>query len=239
MDDPEEYPHVPHCAIGGFVTVNPGDTLWSLARRYNTTVQAILAANPGINLDVLHIGQLVCIPVAPGRPFPAPCANGSPYTVQPGDNFYAIAQRHHISLDALLAANPGVNPDRLQVGQQICIPTAPPPPTTCPGPTYTIRPGDTLYRLAQSHGTTVEAIISANPGINPNALRVGQVLCLPPSGVSCAGGTVYRVRPGDTLYGIASRFAVTVAGILHANPGLSINSILYPGQAICVPGRGV
>lgn len=240
MDGPEQYPHVPHCVIGGFITIRQGDTLWSLAQRYNTTVQAILTANSGIDLNTLHVGQLVCIPSTPGLPFPEPCVNGTPYFVKSGDTFYSIARRFNVSADALLAANPGVNPDQLQVGQQVCIPTLPTPTITCPGPTYTIRPGDTLYSLAQSRGTTVQAILVANPGVNPNALQVGQILCLPSGGaVSCAGGTIYRIQPGDTLYGISRRFDVTVARILTANPGISTSSVLIPGQLLCVPIREI
>ena len=45
--------------------------------------------------------------------------------------------------------------------------------------THTIRAGDTLWRLAQQYGTTVEALLAANPGIDPNSLRVGQVISIP------------------------------------------------------------
>ena len=55
------------------------------------------------------------------------------------------------------------------------------PPTTCPAGTqpYTIRSGDTLYNLAIRFNTSVDAIIRANPGINPNNLQIGQVICIP------------------------------------------------------------
>jgi LysM repeat protein len=50
----------------------------------------------------------------------------------------------------------------------------------CPGGTlYTIRPGDTIFALAQRFGTTVQAIIAANPGIDPLNLQIGQVICIP------------------------------------------------------------
>lgn len=72
------FEHPPHCESGGFVTIRPGDTLYSIARRYNTTVQAIIAANPGINPNNLPVGELVCVPnPTPGRPFPEPCPNGT------------------------------------------------------------------------------------------------------------------------------------------------------------------
>lgn len=240
MDDPV-FQHPAHCVVGGFITIQPGDTLYSLARLYNTTVQAIINANPGIDPNHLPVGELICIPnPMPGQPFPEPCRNGTPYVIKSGDNFYAIARRFGVSLDALLAANPGINPDHLRIGQQICIPTLPTPTVTCPGPTYTIRPGDTLYSLAKTLGFSVQAILAANPGINPNALAVGQILCLPTGGtIPCPNGTIYRVQPGDTLFGIARRFDVTVERILTANPGLSTNSVIFPGQPLCIPIREI
>lgn len=240
MDDPVFQPPE-HCEIGGFIIIQPGDTLYGIAQRYGITVQAIISANPGIDPNNLPVGQRICIPnPTPGRPFPEPCPNGTIYIIRPGDTFFSIARRFNISLDVLLNANPGINPDFLQVGQRICIPTLPTPTITCPGPTYTVRPGDTLYNLARILGTSVEAILAANPGINPTSLQVGQILCLPTGrAVPCPGGTIYRVRPGDTLYGIARSFDVPLERIIRANPGLSTSSIIYPGQPLCIPIREI
>ena len=108
------------------------------------------------------------------------CPNGMPYTVKAGDSFFLIARTFGVSLDSLLAANPGVNPDRLFIGQVICVPTGTPTPS-CPAGTfaYTIRSGDTFFTLAQRFNTTVTAIQNANPNVNPNSLQIGQVICIP------------------------------------------------------------
>src|SRR5690625_6630620 len=73
------------------------------------------------------------------------CGPGTtPYTIKPGDTFFLIARREGITVDALIKANPGVDPDRLFIGQVICIPKSTPP-----GPTHVIciskftRPGPT------------------------------------------------------------------------------------------------
>ena len=72
------------------------------------------------------------------------------------------------------------SPNRLQIGQVICIPTAAPPTPSCPGGfLYTIRAGDTLYLIAQRYNVTVQELIAANPGINPNNLQIGQQICIP------------------------------------------------------------
>jgi LysM repeat protein len=111
-------------------------------------------------------------------------ANHYPYTVQAGETLSSIAMRLEVSLARIMAANPGVNPYYLQIGQVLCIPACPPHHTP-----KMIEPGDTLYHIAQTYGVTVASILEANPGVDPNYLRVGQRLCIPaatvPGHVDC------------------------------------------------------
>ncbi|KKM09915.1 hypothetical protein SY88_16290 [Clostridiales bacterium PH28_bin88] len=169
------------CPAGTFpYVIQAGDTFFSLARRFGTTVEAIMAANPGVDPNRLQIGQVICIPrVAP----PDRCPAGTfPYVIQAGDTYFSLARRFGTTVEAIMAANPGVDPNRLQIGQVICIPGMR-PPDRCPMGTmpYTVQAGDTYFRLAQRFGTTVEAIAAANPGVNPNNLQIGQVICIPRS----------------------------------------------------------
>ncbi|NPV90494.1 MAG: polysaccharide deacetylase family protein [Firmicutes bacterium] len=101
-----------------------------------------------------------------------------------------------------------------------------------PDITYTIQAGDTLYLLARRYGTTVDAIVQANQGIDPMNLRVGQRINIP----GPAGGTRYAIQPGDTLYGIGRRFGTTVGAIIQSNPGIDPMN-LQVGQQITVPVR--
>ncbi|MBO8137203.1 MAG: LysM peptidoglycan-binding domain-containing protein [Desulfotomaculum sp.] len=171
----------PVCPPGTFpYRVKAGDTFYSLAQRYNTTVEAIKAANPGVDPNNLQIGQTICIPEAGPQPVCPP--ETFPYRVRAGDTFYSLAQRYNTTVEAIRAANPGVDPNNLQIGQTICIPGTP-GPGPCPSGTfpYRVRPGDTFYRLAIRYNTTVEAIQAANPGVDPNRLRIGQIICIPQS----------------------------------------------------------
>ena len=158
--------------------IQAGDTFYGLAQRYSTTVSAIISANPNVDPSRLQIGQNICLPVR--QPEFPPCPEGNYYTIRSGDTLYAIAQRYNVSLDDLREANPYVDPNRLRVGQVICIPVAV-PPVTCPpnAMSYTIRPGDTFYRLAQSFRVSLDELLRLNPGVNPDALLVGQTICLP------------------------------------------------------------
>ena len=115
------------------------------------------------------------------------CPTGTfPYTIKAGDTFYKLSIRFNVPLDAILRANPGVDPNNLQIGQVVCIPSRPTPPIPpvppCPGGFYyTIKAGDTLYSIAQMFNVSVQELMAANPGVDPNNLQIGQVICVPRS----------------------------------------------------------
>ncbi|MDI3270652.1 MAG: LysM domain-containing protein, partial [Bacillota bacterium] len=122
----------------------------------------------------------ICIPQV--TPPPTTCPPGTfAYTVQAGDTFYSLAQKYGTTVAAIQAANPGVDPSKLQIGQVICIPQVTPPPKQCPPHTfpYTVKAGDTFFRLSQRFGVSVQALQAANPGVDPNQLVVGSILCIP------------------------------------------------------------
>lgn len=217
----------PRPCPGFFYTIVAGDTLFSIAARFNTTVQAILSANPGLDPNRLFIGEQICIPTQQ----PPVCA-GTIYTIRVGDTITGIARRFNTTVNAILRANPGLDPNRLFIGQQICIPNSQPP--VCPGFIYSVVLGDTLFTLANRFNTTVQAILQANPGLDPNMLFVGQRICIPVPQPPPCQGFFYTIVAGDTLFGIAARFNTTVQAILQANPGLDPNR-LFIGQQICIP----
>jgi LysM repeat protein len=190
-------------------TIQWGDTLGKIASRFSVTSQAILAANPGLDANRINAGQVINIPaggtvggvttpftgtnpVAGVTPVPGtgPVVSGAipgTYTVQRGDWFYAIARRFGVSVVALQAANPTMNPNHLYPGQILNIPggggsSEIPVPVNPGGETsgaYIVRQGDTLYSIAVRVGKSVYALQIANHLANPNFIFPGQTLVIP------------------------------------------------------------
>lgn len=161
--------------------------------------------------------------------------------VQSGDTVSEIAQANGLSSRALRTLN-NLRSDVLQIGQRLQVPASagnsrPATPGTF---RYTVRPGDSLWRIAKQQDTTVSKLVALNK-IGPNELlRVGQVLTVP----SANGAVVYadappnkirkiqyRVRRGDSLSRIAQRFKISVGDIVRWND-LQPKRYLQPGQGL-------
>lgn len=95
----------------------------------------------------------------------------------------------------------------------------------------TVERGDTLTRLAVRHGTTVSALIQANPQLKRGTLLAGMSLTLPQAG----SAQTWTVRSGDTLYDIARRQSMTISALVAANPGLEARRALKVGQRLVLP----
>jgi LysM repeat protein len=153
--------------------------------------------------------SVVVPPVPTNAPVVAPVAlevpAGSEYTVAKGDTLAKIAKNNHVSLKALEAANPNVQPTKLKVGQKLTLPAggAAAPATTgaaagsettgvsSAGDTaYVVKSGDTLTKIAKAHGTTVKLIQSEN-NLSTTKIKVGEKLKIPAK----AGASAIPVTP--------------------------------------------
>ena len=104
------------------------------------------------------------------------------------------------------------------------------------GSSVMVASGDTLFKIANRCGTTVSALRRANPVLgSSNLIFPGQVLQLPGSILGTDGGYfIYVVARGDSLKGLATRFATTVEALLSANPEITNANVIYEGQWIKV-----
>lgn len=145
--------------------VQAGDSLWLIAQKYNTTVQALKSRN-GLTSDILSIGQVLIIPASQNT-------STIQYTVKSGDSLWLIAQKYNTTVDAIKQLN-GLASNLLNVGQILKIPASQSASYT----EYTVRPGDSLWLIAQKYNTTVNAIKNLN-GLTNDMLNIGQVLRIP------------------------------------------------------------
>lgn len=192
-------------------TVARNETVAVLAERFGSSVDAIAEAN---NLDenyLIFVGQELIIPVAtlPGTPtitpLPTqifvtatpiepvpPLGSNNIYVVMPGDSLTRIARLFNTTVSGLAQLNGIVNPNVIQVGQQLMIPapvdgggsgaTATPivQPTAVPtGIEYIVRPGDSLYIISIRFGVPIAVIAQANNIRNTWLIYAGQRLIIP------------------------------------------------------------
>jgi LysM repeat protein len=141
---------------------------------------------PPVAMDTNPVTQ---VPITPKEPNPNTLVGAGAaqeYAIQKGDTYSTIAPKFGVTVKALQAANPGVDPARLQIGKKLVIP--PPSATAAPasggntmvdaasGVTlYTVKSGDTLGKLATEFHTTVKAIQSEN-SLTDTRIKVGQKL---------------------------------------------------------------
>jgi LysM repeat protein len=161
-------------------TVEKGDMLSALAKRYGVDRADILAANPGINPTNLKLGQQVRIPAKAAARAEAPTTPEAPSV--PVKSEAAPAQT--AGLDAKPAAAPQPEPAKKAPAE-----AAEPAARTVPEPAagqkkaapgvHVIAQGDMISALVKRYGVTEKAILAANPGLKPGNLKLGAVIKLP------------------------------------------------------------
>ncbi|MEZ5276414.1 MAG: LysM peptidoglycan-binding domain-containing protein [Opitutaceae bacterium] len=181
------------------------------------------------------------------------------YSVKRGDSLWSISRQFGVSIQDIVAVNPGINPNAIQYGEKIMVPDgmsrrspgdATGPAAAAPSlpegsSTYTVKSGDYLARIASQNGTTVGAIRQANR-LESDLIQVGQVLIIPAgsaarpgSGGGSAGlpadAVTVTVQPGDTIGEIARNYDVTVKELMAANQITDARK-LRVGQKLVIPG---
>ncbi len=148
------------------------------------------------------------------------------YKVQSGDTLWGIARKFGVTVDELKSTN-NLKDNSLSIGELLYIPTV--DKETEAGEIYIVQSGDTLYGIANKFNLTVDELKKLNNLVS-NTLSIGQKLIVSmPEGKT----TTYVVNKGDTLYGIANKFGVSVDSIKSLN-NLTSNTLSI-GQTLKIP----
>lgn len=191
-------------------TIKKGDTLYSIANKYNTTVDTIKKLN-NLTSNTLTIGTTLKLPTTNLQ------NNNNKYIIQPGDTLYKIASQNNTTVDKLKELN-NLNTNTLTIGNTLLLPTTEIIEIPTTSSTYTVKSGDTLYSIAKNNNTTVDKIKQLNDLTGDN-LSIGQVIKIPATSYIESPTTTitYKVKPGDTLYSIAREYNTSVNNLKELN----------------------
>lgn len=162
-------------AGGVTYTVKPGDSLYSIARRYNMTIDELKELNGITDPTSLQVGQKLVISPGPAVVTPTTPGQEIVHVVRRGENLFRIALRYGVTVQAVAKRNGIVNPSLIRTGQKLYIPAAGSPPS---GNIHVVQRGQNLYRISLIYGTTVQAIMQANE-LSSTVIYVGQRLRIP------------------------------------------------------------
>lgn len=165
--------------------VEDKETLYSLSRRYGTTVEEIIRYNETITNQTLEIGQIVKVPYATREKNTA-STSGKRHTVAEKETLYAISRMYNVSVDDLKRWN-NLDNEALRVGQILIVSASSPAekttematPETAGNGLHTVAAKETLFSLSRQYGVTVDQIKQWN-NLSSNDLQIGQVIKVAP-----------------------------------------------------------
>ena len=217
------YLNIPYTPINSnYYIVKSGDSLYSIAKKYNTTINELKQLN-NLKSNNLSINQVLKIPTNSEE-----FNKYITYTVQKGDSLYSISKKYNTTVDKIKNINNLTN-NALSIGQVLKIPTNNKEESTTVT-NYIVKSGDSLYSIAKKYNTSVDKIKQLN-NLNTNLLSIGQTLKIPNSNNTT--DLTYKVVSGDSLYSIAKKYNTTVDKI-KTNNNLNSN-LLSIGQILKIP----
>ncbi len=151
-------------------TIEKGDTLYSIAKMFNTDVNTLARLNGIPDPDVIEEGRVIRVP-----------KNGMPdsiriYIVKEGDSLYEIGKKYGYSIEELAAYNDIIDPDKIYIGQVIRFPE--PEDGKMSDGTYIVKSGDTLWKIAEKYNVSVNDLINKNMLTCPDRIYPGQKLMI-------------------------------------------------------------
>ena len=247
---------------GGNYVVQAGDTLYSIARRSGMSLNSLLTLNGLSQSSIIYPGQSLTVSQSEGN-FTTPVSTKSnsassvvstsgTYTVKSGDTLYSIARRSGVSLNSLLSLNGLSQSSVIRPGQTLNVsgasnttvatPVSSTSQATSTSGTYTVKSGDTLYRIAHNHGISLRTLLSVNGLSETSTIRPGQQLVVSGSAQATtsysstqnvsSGSQTHTVKAGEGLWRIARTYGLSLEQLKALN-GLTSN-VIRVGQVLKV-----
>jgi membrane-bound lytic murein transglycosylase D len=211
--------------------VRRGETLASIGAKYHVSVSEIVKVNRIQNVNKIYVGQELVIP-AEGGVIPAPPTSSKStqtgkktiHVVTAGETLQGISTEYKVSPSGLMKWNKIANPNRVYVGQKLVLYGATLPLEKI---TVVIRRGDSLSKLAEKYGVSVADIQEWNDIRNASKVRMGQKVVIYTGG---GGWVIHKVKRGDSLGAIATRYGCTLDEIKSWNE--ISGTVIHPGQEL-------
>ena len=213
------YPYTPpgNNEVKDYYTVEKGDTLYSISRRYNIPVAELIRIN-NLTSNILSIGQKLYFTEN----------NKNIYIVQKGDTLYSISRKFNISVNELKDLNNLTN-NEIYPGQELIIVEKQEEPIINNDyDIYEVVKGDSLWAIANRYNIRVNDLIELN-NLNDLTISIGQKLLVPKKDID---EDIYIVEKGDTLWSISKKNNIPVNELKELN-NLTNNTISI-GQALKV-----
>lgn len=233
-------------------TVKSGDSLWGIATKHGCSVNDLKSWNH-LSSNLIYVGQKLVIgqkkstvQQQQGKKEPQQTTSNETYTVKSGDSLWKIATNHNMSVSQLKNLN-NLSNDMIFVGQKLVVSekmqSAPSQNQVTKPSTYTVKSGDSVWKISHEHGMSMDELKSLN-GLKDNLIIPGQVLKIKgtssntkqkiktSSKETAEAGATYVVKAGDSLWAVANKQGLTVAELKRIN-GLSSDTI-YVGQRLKV-----
>jgi len=241
-----------------------GETLFQIARQYNTTIHIIYELNPQYKTTILKIGDVVKVPKSSTNVNSSLQTDGlNTIKIVAGDTKFAVSKKYNVSIQTLEELNPQIR-QMLQVGQIVKIPNSSRSISESESKLnsnnlsfnnsdpndYLVKSGETLWGIAKANGISVNSLIQANKDRLDGVLKTGQYLRIP-NGTTNAqissnnlnesstiqeGGLVYHiVQGGETKFGLSKKYQTSIEELERKNP--HIKPMLMIGQKLLISGQ--
>ncbi|MFV0159380.1 LysM peptidoglycan-binding domain-containing protein [Empedobacter falsenii] len=229
-------------------TVQAKETVYGISKQYGVSQEELYKANPKIEKNGIHPGDLIVIPTK-GTATNQPTETNNPtqhvttsddnyqyITIEPKETVYNLTKKYSISEETLYSLNPQIKERGLEIGDVIKLPKVVTNKVfSVPKGTHLIKKGETLYTLAKQYNVSVDDFYAENPALQ-TGVKEGMVISIPKKSGSVTieeNSINYVVQNGDSAYGILERYNTNLDELLRLNPEL-ING-LKAGITLKIP----